>query len=112
MGVCACVLYVCSCVRTRQKRPLEVVVGCGSVMQGWDIGIMTMQQGERSVLCISPEYGYGKYGKPPSIPANATLTYDVELLDWTDPPVMSQMSVAMFGFSLVLGIMAWSGLQS
>uniref|UniRef100_A0A7S4DMV7 peptidylprolyl isomerase n=1 Tax=Lotharella globosa TaxID=91324 RepID=A0A7S4DMV7_9EUKA len=77
-----------------------------------DIGIMTMQQGERSVLCISPEYGYGKYGKPPSIPANATLTYDVELLDWTDPPVMSQMSVAMFGFSLVLGIMAWSGLQS
>lgn len=41
-----------------------------------------MKKGERAVLTIKPEYGYGEQGSPPTIPANATLQFEVELLSW------------------------------
>lgn len=41
-----------------------------------------MKKGERAVLTIKPEYGYGEAGSPPTIPANATLQFEVELLSW------------------------------
>lgn len=42
----------------------------------------TMKKGEKAVLTIKPEYGYGSQGSPPTIPANATLIFEVELMDW------------------------------
>ncbi len=41
-----------------------------------------MKKGEKAVLTIKPEYGYGEEGSPPTIPANATLQFEVELLSW------------------------------
>lgn len=41
-----------------------------------------MKKGEKAMLTISPEYGYGEQGSPPSIPPNATLHFEVELLSW------------------------------
>lgn len=41
-----------------------------------------MKKGERAVLTIKPEYGYGEAGSPPTIPANAALQFEVELLSW------------------------------
>ncbi len=41
-----------------------------------------MKKGEKAVLTIKPEYGYGEQGSPPTIPANATLQFEVELLSW------------------------------
>ena len=38
-----------------------------------------MQEGERSYIYVKPEYGYGEEGKPPKIPKNSTVIFDVEL---------------------------------
>ena len=41
-----------------------------------------MKKGEKALLTIQPEYGYGAGGSPPKIPANAILQFEVELLSW------------------------------
>ncbi|KAM0875489.1 hypothetical protein ACQ4PT_036769 [Festuca glaucescens] len=53
------------------------------VIKGWDLGIKTMKKGESVVFTIPPELAYGEASSPPTIPANATLQFDVELLSWT-----------------------------
>ena len=55
----------------------------GQVIKGWDIGIKTMKKGENAVFTIPSELAYGESGSPPTIPANATLQFDVELLSWS-----------------------------
>lgn len=41
-----------------------------------------MKKGEKSILRCRADYGYGEQGSPPTIPANATLNFEVELLSW------------------------------
>lgn len=61
----------------------EFTLGKGQVIKGWDKGVATMRTGEKAILKCSPEYGYGASGSPPTIPPNATLLFEVELIDWT-----------------------------
>ncbi|KAG7949091.1 hypothetical protein I3843_13G043200 [Carya illinoinensis] len=63
--------------------PFKFTLGRGEVIKGWDQGIKTMKKGENAIFTIPPELAYGKDGSPPTIPPNATLQFDVELLSWT-----------------------------
>lgn len=57
-------------------------LGKGSVIKGWDLGVATMKRGEKADFVIRADYGYGKTGSPPKIPADATLHFEIELFDW------------------------------
>ena len=57
------------------------------VIEGWQGSLTQMKEGERRRVEISPELAYGEQGSPPVIPANATLTFDIILIEATDPNV-------------------------
>jgi len=52
----------------------------GRVIQGWQEGLQLMSEGSKYVFVIPPDLGYGARGVPPAIPPNATLVFQVELL--------------------------------
>ncbi|XP_078432419.1 70 kDa peptidyl-prolyl isomerase-like [Wolffia australiana] len=62
--------------------PFKFTLGQGQVIKGWDEGIKTMKKGENAIFTIPSELAYGASGSPPTIPPNATLQFDVELLSW------------------------------
>ncbi|HEX2702176.1 MAG TPA: FKBP-type peptidyl-prolyl cis-trans isomerase [Solirubrobacteraceae bacterium] len=58
--------------------PFEL--GVGDVIKGWDKGLVGMRVGGRRELIIPPSLGYGAKGEPPTIPANSTLIFIIDLL--------------------------------
>ncbi|MDJ0622050.1 MAG: peptidylprolyl isomerase [Desulfocapsaceae bacterium] len=62
-------------------QPLEFPVGTGRVIKGWEEAFLSMKKGEKRILIIPPELGYGPAGRGP-IPPNATMIFDVELVDF------------------------------
>ena len=61
-----------------------ITVGMGEVIDGWDMGLMTMSLGEKCELVIKPKYAFGDQGVPPKIPGGATVIFVVELLQIGD----------------------------
>jgi FK506-binding protein 2 len=61
-------------------QPLDFALGQGSVIKGWDQGILGMCVGEKRKLKIPAKLGYGAQGAPPKIPGGATLIFETELV--------------------------------
>jgi FKBP-type peptidyl-prolyl cis-trans isomerase len=63
------------------ETPFEVQLGVGQVIPGWDEGLVGMQVGGKRLLVIPSDLAYGSTGAGDVIPANATLTFEVTLLE-------------------------------
>lgn len=64
-----------------RKKPIEFPLGRGNVIEGWDEGIALLQVGDKARFVIPSHLGYGAQGAGGAIPPNATLIFDVELMD-------------------------------
>lgn len=64
--------------------PFTFTIGQGQVIRGWDEGFASMKVGEKAMLTIRSDYGYGQSGSPPKIPGGADLNFEVELLGFKE----------------------------
>ena len=74
----------------KRNVPFTFQVGKNKVISGWDLGVMGMKVGEQRKLTVPPELAYGLDGFPPTIPANTSLTYVIEVLGITPGPEDNQ----------------------
>jgi peptidyl-prolyl cis-trans isomerase A (cyclophilin A) len=64
-----------------RKKPIEFPLGRGNVIEGWDEGIALLHVGDKARFVIPSHLGYGSRGAGGAIPPNATLIFDVELME-------------------------------
>ena len=70
--------------RERASKPFGFPLGSGQVIGGWDEGVRGMRVGGTRRLIVPPSLGYGSRGVPGTIPPDATLTFDIQLLGIVD----------------------------
>jgi FKBP-type peptidyl-prolyl cis-trans isomerase len=63
-----------------RQQPFELQLGAGMVITGWDEGLVGARAGERRRLVIGYENAYGAQGRPPTIPAEATLVFEIDVV--------------------------------
>jgi FKBP-type peptidyl-prolyl cis-trans isomerase len=68
-----------------RNKPYDFMIGAGQVIRGWDEGVQGMQPGGQRRLVIPGDLAYGEAGRGGVIPPNATLVFDVELLEIKEP---------------------------
>ncbi|EZG64343.1 putative peptidyl-prolyl cis-trans isomerase [Gregarina niphandrodes] len=73
--------------------PFEFALGQGQVIKGWDVCVMSMKKGEKCRVELQPDFAYGEHGSPPTIPPNAVLVFEIELLEFSTRKVPEAMSM-------------------
>ena len=63
-----------------RDKPVTIIIGKGEVMDGWDEGVMSMKVGGKRQLVVPPEVAFGQKGRPPAVPPNETLTFEMHLV--------------------------------
>jgi peptidylprolyl isomerase len=63
-----------------RQEPAPVVLGQGSVIRGWEEGLLGMEVGEKRQLVVPPDLAYGPNGRGDKIPPNSTLVFDIEMI--------------------------------
>jgi FKBP-type peptidyl-prolyl cis-trans isomerase FkpA len=63
------------------RGPFSFVLGGNGVISGWNRGVLGMRVGGQRRFVLPPELAYGSAGSPPAIPPNATLVFEVELVN-------------------------------
>jgi len=69
-----------------RHQPFGLQVGAGQVIKGWDQALAGQKVGSRIEIVIPPALGYGAQGQPPTIPANSTLVFVVDIIKATTAP--------------------------
>lgn len=67
--------------KRRPYQPLQVGIGNGEVIKGWDQGLTYFGKGDKGILIVPPSLGYGENGVPGMIPPNTTLIFEIEIMD-------------------------------
>jgi len=78
----------------QKGRPFKFKIGIGSVIRGWDEGVMKMSLGEKAELTCPGDYAYGPGGIAGVIPPNATLVFEVELLAIGGAPAQNKQGAS------------------
>ncbi|HYC71545.1 MAG TPA: FKBP-type peptidyl-prolyl cis-trans isomerase [Opitutaceae bacterium] len=66
-------------------QPFSPRIGRNELIEGWEQALARMHRGEKWLLIVPYELGYGSKGSPPKIPRRATLVFEMELVDFTNP---------------------------
>lgn len=61
--------------------PIDLPVGAGKVIEGWDLSLLDMTKGEKRTVFIPPNLAYGERGYPGAIPPNSWIKFEMELID-------------------------------
>lgn len=78
----------------KYEKPVRITVGINQVIEGWDMGLTFMQKGTKIRLIVPPELAYGKDGYKNIVPANATLSFDMELVDLVPPDSVEKWDIS------------------
>ncbi|OAD52713.1 FK506-binding protein 59 [Eufriesea mexicana] len=86
-----------------RNEPFQFKLKRGAVIKAWNIGVATMKKGEIALLTCAPEYAYGKNGSPPKIPPNATLKFEIEMIDWKAEDLSPEKNGSIERYPIVQG---------
>lgn len=64
------------------NRPLKMRLGRGNLIAGWEEALQKMHRGEKWILIVPYELGYGSRGRAPDVPPRATLVFEMQLIDF------------------------------
>lgn len=86
-----------------RNQPFEFKLNSGAVIKAFDMGVASMKKGEKCELICHPDFAYGKSGSPPNIPPEATLIFELELLDWKGEDLSPKKNDGIVRFTIVKG---------
>lgn len=86
------------------QKPFAFCAGVGQVIKGWDEAVLKLRKGQKATITCPPEYAYGSSGAGGVIPPNATLVFDIEVVDVHIEEAQGSMKFLRYGMMFAFGI--------